>query len=270
MLSHADLQRENPMRPLDWQWERAKSLVADRRRYHPDRDDAATGIAMKFIRARRRWGNSRLGREMPHVWHAVQLHELDGPTRWLIESRILARQSIDEIAMAASVTTGTVEIYERLFFDVTDRLDARIFISKQAIRLTGAGTCENHSLRRAAVLRWFGYYGGPIVLDVVAQIMLNTAGHSEPGRAAKVNLLASLLTLPLDGESSFKLLPVCLQLIESTRLGGSVNRSPLAGVSEQIIDQVTEILDNRVVEDAVNTDSQADDGITEAEIWEAA
>ena len=37
------------MRPVDWQWERAKSLVADRRHYHPDHDDAVTELAMKFL-----------------------------------------------------------------------------------------------------------------------------------------------------------------------------------------------------------------------------
>jgi hypothetical protein len=121
------------------------------------------------------------------------------------------------------------------------------------------------------VLKWFAYHGGPVVLDVVAPILLKTgAVHTEPVFAAKTKLLATLLTLPFDDASSFKLLSLCLQLIESTRIGGSDSESPLAGVSDLIVDQVTEILGDRVVEEHVGTESQTDVGAEEKESCEAA
>jgi len=205
---------------------------------------------------------------MPHVWHAVQLHEQDGPSAWVIEARLLARQSIDEIAGVISVSQDIVSIYEQLFFDVTGRLDAKTYIAKQ-IGLTAAGTYENHHL--AAVLKWFGYFGGPIVLDVVAPILLDLAPAvgTEPGFAAKTKLLAALLALP-DDANPLRRLELLADLAKTTRVGRAYVESPLAGVSEQLVGQVAEILDDRVVEDAVETDSHTDDSITEAEIWEAA
>jgi hypothetical protein len=191
-------------------------------------------MAVKFLRARRRWGIDRLAREMPHVWRAVQLHENRGPSTWLMESRLLARQTANEIAALVSVSPATVSIYEQLFFSVADRLDARMYITKLAIGLIGAGTRENH--QPAGVLKWFAYFGGPGILDVVAPILLDglPAVRTEPIFAAKVKLLASLLTLPDDGDPR-RLINLMFDLTKTTRVGGTDSQSPFLDVCEQFV-----------------------------------
>jgi hypothetical protein len=85
----------------------------------------------------------------------------------------------------------------------------------------------------------------------------------------KVRLLAALLTLPDDG-NSLRQLGLLVDLAKITCTGGACPESPLAGVTEQVIDQATVILGKPVIEDAVETDLHKTAGISETETWKAA
>jgi hypothetical protein len=49
--SFTEIQQHSPVRPPDWRWRRAQSLVATSRYYCRRRDDPETGRAARYLRA---------------------------------------------------------------------------------------------------------------------------------------------------------------------------------------------------------------------------
>ena len=100
---------------------------------------------------------------MPDIAAAIGIHEGEPTTRVAVEARLLAGEPIEAIARRCGVPVETVEVYEQLFFNVTDRLENTSYILFCAI---GPATYEGFDLDDpGAVLRWFAYMGGPRVLD---------------------------------------------------------------------------------------------------------
>jgi len=133
-LCFAEFERHNPFREPDWRWQRGCRLAKQGKEFSSETDDAETGRALRFVRALANCKNdehhAELARHMPRLYHAYEIHRDGEPTRWLIESRILAGQSLSEIVRATGLSSGVVYLYEAILFAVHDRLEANCRLDK--------------------------------------------------------------------------------------------------------------------------------------------
>src|SRR5690554_3422959 len=120
----------NPLRPPQWRADRALQLVElnQRPRSWDDRSVreycwflygflAAAGDDEQRLVVEHKW---------PNVSHAHNLYyHPDQEWRYVLEARLLTREPVPEIAKRFQVTAGTVECYEKVFFNVFDRLNCR-------------------------------------------------------------------------------------------------------------------------------------------------
>ena len=154
--------------PVDWRWERAKWLnnQALRCRKH---DDEFVRLARKFIG---KLSNDLTDADLetiavkfPGIFWAWHWHDHDpkSPMRWAIEAYLCAGATCDQIAQRLGVSPEVILLYERLFFNVRDKLQYTSYMIAHAMR----GAVERGLSDRPADLLWklFGYLKGPLFLD---------------------------------------------------------------------------------------------------------
>jgi|TARA_R110000824_G_scaffold111917_5_gene260768 hypothetical protein len=176
---YADYNSHNPFRAVRWRYERVMQLLEDAdNRPNARRDDKYITAVFKFLRDWNTAGNApsdmiederlKLFPKNPGLYYAYEIaNHVDEDLKHVIEARILAKQSNKAIAARAGVTPDTVEWYEKVFFNVRDRLSNRDYISKQVIGPTVGSGLPNLTTEMTA--KFFGYFGGPIVLDFVVE-----------------------------------------------------------------------------------------------------
>lgn len=163
---------DNPRRPPDWRWQRGNEIVSGASRHIHGRDDATMQYICKFIRLlnRCRSETDHLAAldAAPALYDAYTLYRAeDVPSahRWELEARILAREPVAAIGSKLGLTAATVEMYERVFFDVISRLQHASLIMHTVIgqaAQTGLAEREYDGLWKL-----LGFTGGPAVLDAV-------------------------------------------------------------------------------------------------------
>jgi len=142
MLGHADFERFNLFRKPEWRFDRIRALLEA----HPtpkrcsSRDDEYVKIARNFLL---RWknreddgGRRQLFHENPGLFYAIDLYEKsteDPVYPFIIQARLLAGMTSDEIAEVMPTTADTIDWYERLFFNINDRLDKRDWVTKMIL-----------------------------------------------------------------------------------------------------------------------------------------
>jgi hypothetical protein len=101
--------------------------------------------------------------QLAAILDAERIYDDDGPVRWEVEARTLARESNRSISTKCGLSPDRVRAYQQLFFGVEDRLAARDYIHLQVI-----GTGEPWLPTDVGkVWLYFGYAGGPAVLDQI-------------------------------------------------------------------------------------------------------
>lgn len=208
MKLHEEFEKYNLFRTPDWRIARVLEML-DR---FPTpgrctwRDDAIVKQARKFVACWRACADDQERRVKlfagnKGLFFAYQLHENaeNNPEQLLqIQARILARQSYEEIADAAGTHPETVDWYEKVYFNVTDRLDQRDWISKHVLIpafVRNAGHPAVHDIDGISVkpftdstvarpffdatLKLFAYFGGRHVVD----ILLNGLPVGKPCRS---------------------------------------------------------------------------------------
>ena len=173
----------DPRRSPRWRYDRIRTLLDSR----PDprlpewcKDDKSIVEAFEFLRQwdqlGRDYPNPRRLAEMQQGMYAVNpelylAHDLafaadSERNRYEIEARILARQTNEQICNEICGLPGMVEWYEKLFFNVRDRINRRGYIANKVILPSVIEpSWENLTLDMTA--KFFGYFAGPIVLDVI-------------------------------------------------------------------------------------------------------
>jgi len=206
-----DLHPRCPWRPLDWRWCLARLLTGPTVGFGRRWTDAWVRRAEQFVRvsARRAAPPRRRAREPdPVVAAALDLRAAGGPNRRLeVEARLLAGQGYDEVASRCGLDPEAVEAYERLFFAVLDRLGAEDFIVFSAMPGLSIGTGPPSV---ATLIRSFGYFGGPCVLDIILHVVgIRTAPPGSEPDAELVRLTETALAakrLPVDEANALAVL----------------------------------------------------------------
>jgi hypothetical protein len=169
-----DCQPASPFCPPDWRWRRAEGIRLGLLRDTPRRRDRWVGRALKFLidRAAGRGDSSgpSSARPDPAILGAYRVRSSGDPrTRMELEARVLAGQAPGEIAARLGLTHDVVEAYQRLHFDVRDRLGSTGYI---------VGTVIAHTLHEGfaagdieSILKVFAYGYGPVVLDTLIEVL---------------------------------------------------------------------------------------------------
>jgi hypothetical protein len=104
---------------------------------------------------------------------------VDAVTRHRIEARVLARETPEAIAAKAGLRPDVVRCYEAVFFDVRPHLENIDYVMNQVLDV-GLGGGE---LSYDVAWKYFGFFGGPDVLDLVMGVP-GGARPSDPAEAA--------------------------------------------------------------------------------------
>jgi hypothetical protein len=157
-----------PNRPPDWRWHRAAHFVVSGMRVPRHADNEGLGPIVTFQRTLRRCRTERgfqsLLDRMPALFRAHEIYA-DSPKlfRAGLEARLLADEPFASIARRTALDVPTIEVYERVFFNVLDRLDASDFIANRCI-----GKNLNKALSEddfGSLMRAYGYHCGAAVVD---------------------------------------------------------------------------------------------------------
>jgi hypothetical protein len=139
------------------------------------------------------------------VLHAAHhLYEAEGLVRFIVQARLLARQSPCEVARLTSFEPAVIETFEANFFDVREHLGAKDWIANQVLWPGLEASLPTEALGGA--LMAVGYRLGPAILDIAVAVAIDAplpcwvyASAGEPARLyeARVLLAAKLLLAAL-------------------------------------------------------------------------
>lgn len=138
-------------------------------------DDDYTRRYRKFLLQWNRQTESahwKLFQDDPALYHAHLFNvQRDHEWKYIMEARLLSGETDELIAESFQVMPEVVDYYEKLFFNVRDRLSAKSWIIKTIIgpafrrEPESDGMISSHMQHSA--LKLFAYFGGPAVLDVM-------------------------------------------------------------------------------------------------------
>jgi len=144
---------------------------------HPKRDDEHVHRLRHYYQIKRQLqrkivDNDKLDSELAarfrHIWAAEKIFRegAEHRTRYGVESNILARRTPEEIATRAKTDPLAIVFYEKVFFNVVDRLDSRDYIAAQVLAPAFMAGLSSKSLAMAS--KYFGYFAGPHALDLIS------------------------------------------------------------------------------------------------------
>lgn len=172
----AELERYNPLKRPDWRYRRVLSIIQGKSSRGSSRvfDDRWIKGYRRFLVTYNRPGKQsrlRAFKSDPALYYAHRLyHEPDKEWRSILEARILANETPESIAKCFHTIPETVDWYEKIFFDVRDRLGSRDWIIKvirQGVDLTLDDAGDVADDIKFFTYKFFGYFGGPWALDVI-------------------------------------------------------------------------------------------------------
>jgi hypothetical protein len=199
----------NPCRTPDWRWQRACRLVATGQYATKGRDDQMTRRTVRFLRTAKRYctelGFRGLAEREPDLIGALALR-LDGEVRQLeLRCRVLARQTVGEIARVMNLSPGAVRCYVDLFFAIEDRLEARDYILLQVVGVSYTARPSLESVMQASV-----YVHGPHMVPAWLDYLAH-GGEShdlatpEGRRREAFELFVAAANLPEDNKTDWEL-----------------------------------------------------------------
>ena len=171
-------QQYNPFRSPRWRADRVRELLSTPGGRPGADDDTYVRQYFKFLQ---RWAaqdgmpeRQSLFPRNPGLFYAQVMDEFDDPELVAVaEAAILARESPATVAQRIGAMPQAIEWYERLFFHVTDRLNAPNWIVKTIAgpigEVPGVVTSAHALARKQAITyKTFAYCGGSQAFDAIA------------------------------------------------------------------------------------------------------
>ncbi len=228
-----DYRPTNPNRPPDWRWQFGKQLAEQQRELRKVRADRYVGLAARFasesVECRTEAEHLGLLDKNPELYEAWSLYN-DAKiksARWGVEARLLAAQSPEEIAELGNITPDTVRLYEKIFFNVSDKLNRPDYITHNVFTEAAHRGVES----RAYDLLWkmFGYWAGPNVLNfLIFKFTKQQKPDSSPGsvlaylsddvRSQQVLKTAlAMRTMPVNWQTQIEIVNLYYRMLEMER-----------------------------------------------------
>jgi hypothetical protein len=188
---HADYENLNPMRTASWRFDRVLELLevspcpVKPLRY---REDGYVQCYYQFLRRYLALASEeerkKLSLENQALFGAHLLHaDLDAERRAILQAWILTRETDPQIAERIGTLPADIHWYEKLFFNVRDRLNCRAWIVKTIRGASGRQTLHwktaGGDRQRHVIYRLVAYLGGPLVLDRLIREAANEPPHRE-------------------------------------------------------------------------------------------
>jgi hypothetical protein len=241
----------NPRRPVDWRWRRAALAASGEYSLSRRRDgDAWVARAARFIREQETCDTeidtAELAERHPIIYWAFDIwytrDDTGNPVRSEVEARLLADDRVENIARRVATDVDVIEAYERLFFNVRERLADRGFLMHCVL-----GPAVHLGFQASEYdLTWklFALLGGPLAVDLMID---QSIGHARPDRAGdlkyfvadvaqndlrRVAMLA-LKTLRINNFNAVEIIDRFLKLVELERTTGGGG----AGVAAEAVKQ---------------------------------
>ena len=148
-----------PARPIDWRWFVTQDCP------QAAFTDPAICLVQRYLATVRNAGGfipADADEELQRLHEAWTIWDARRWARMELESRVLARQSCDEIAELMGLPVECVRLYESVFFDIRDRSQASGFIVTAALGGSDIGSPQRPLYD---VMKQFAYSGGPVILD---------------------------------------------------------------------------------------------------------
>lgn len=163
--------RYDPFVPLNWRFQDATNLAADKRMKWAHADDSLVGDCAAYLQA---VDSATTGRERvavrarwPLIHAASELANDTGLRRVEIQARLLAGQTDEQIAERCRVQPEVVACFEKLYFSVRHRLRAIDNLMKHAI---GPGIHQGFGNNEVAqFFGWCALAAGPIAVDLMVE-----------------------------------------------------------------------------------------------------
>lgn len=178
-MPHSQIYEFDPFRPLNWREERVISLIeatGGPKRASRKFDDEYIQRYRPFLLRWRGYNSGdarmRLFPSFPDLYHAQRFREHhDAEGQATLEARLMAGMSNRDIAQPAGTSPDVVRAYEKLFFNVRDRLQCMDYIRNMVIIPLVQRAVSNDAVdiltdeKRYAIYKLMGYVGGPKVLE---------------------------------------------------------------------------------------------------------
>ena len=218
-MTALDISADNPLRPADWRWQRAKEIFSGQGLPTTRRRDSPTGykwisLAKRFLVSLNRCRSEReqalLAEECPAIFwaHRAWVSETS-PQKYSIEAHILAREDNDTIGYRTNMHPSYIEAYEALFFNVRDKLQHKQYILNCVM---GPAIHRPFSEREYALLwKLYAYFLGPHVLDALESKFSNPVWCGTPEAVGAAILDDAIGTLKLKAAVAAKTVPVNAQ-----------------------------------------------------------
>jgi len=199
-VNWADYMKHHPFCPPSWRWQRILDLARAGKRGPLIRDDAPTLQTIKYLRVKHARENGHaepLPEWMLPIGQAIELRRQGGNVCAILQAALLARESLEQAAHRVGVAPEVVRWYCQLFFDVQGRLEAHDWIVMHALGVKPFAGIPSGN--RATLLGLLSYFGGPLILDTAAPVVLGLpeAAQLAPALVASVNRLVQLLGQPV-------------------------------------------------------------------------
>lgn len=175
-----------PMRPVDWRWERARIIRETQKKIsRKSKEDDFTVLALRFqkklFKCKNDYDRFDLIDKHPDIYFAYAIHNEDDKKitiRSEIEARILANETSEKIADRCGCSIETIDLYEKLFFNVREKLKNTTYILHQVM----GPAIHKGMYERDHDLLWklYGYFCGSAVLDALTTTFTNPVKPETP------------------------------------------------------------------------------------------
>lgn len=176
---YPEYQKFNPARTPSWRADRVLELVQHRpeplgcsRRRDDEYVREYRNFLLKWFKYSTEEEQFSLFPKNPGLFHAHMIHyDSDTERRAIVQATLLAGLSNEQCADYWHTLPAAIEWYERLFFNVRDRLKAHHWIVKSVLGTAAhrAAGREDHLTenQRDLTYKLFAYFGGPLIFDVI-------------------------------------------------------------------------------------------------------
>lgn len=171
---------QNPSRSPAWRWLRAGMLQKRTvPKFRPWDDD----LVRSALELRRRTASddplvcATAAAEWPDLHAAMVIFESDGPLRWELEARVLAKESHLVIADKIAQPVEVVDAYVNLVYDIESRLHRESFIHNHVI--SSYQDCWD----LGTLWKYYAYVRGPHMIDSLVAVL-----HPETGTVPEIDV----------------------------------------------------------------------------------
>jgi hypothetical protein len=252
------LHPNNPFRPANWRFERARIMRETKTRGRGRRtDDQWVHRAYKFqsglAKCKDDVDRYELMEEFPDLYGAYLIYQRGEnedrhPMRYAVEARLLAGQNNYDIAGRLGVESGLIEAYEKIFFNVREKLNNPDYIMTCVL---GPSIHAGLSDRDYDLLwKLFGYIYGPLALDAfihattrkyrpenLTEVDTALAEDTRSSLQRKVAIVARTYTVNPFSQS--ELLNIYARLLEMEKdTGGEKNRDVILQNVQVMLDKL--------------------------------